>query len=60
MGGIKTKNHLTLLYMKKANLALLAVHKIVSEYICRKNLCVHGEDAKREKIEDISANNGPT
>jgi hypothetical protein len=24
------------------------------------NLCVHGEVAKRHKIEDISVNNGPT
>jgi hypothetical protein len=25
-----------------------------------KNLCIHGEDAKRHKDEDISVGNGPT
>jgi hypothetical protein len=38
-----------------ANLGLFAVHKIVSER--RKNLCVHGEEAKRHKTVYFSVNN---
>jgi hypothetical protein len=39
-----------------AKLGLFAVHKIVSEY-GGKNLCIHGEDAKRHKTLNISFNN---
>jgi hypothetical protein len=41
------------------NLGFFAVHKIVSKY-AGKNLCVHGEDAKRHKTEEISVKNGST